>query len=121
MYEWVSVDVVSHIPWQLFACTVKCPLAPPFLHPLPPFIALLQGAVGVRAIERDSETDVKVCGAVGCVGACYLLASGCARARATVSSRGLNFYWFWKICKIVAGGKAHKEHVNEDKIKLKSS
>jgi hypothetical protein len=44
---------------------------------------------------------------------------------ATMGSRGLNLYWFWKIVKIVLGGKAQKEHVDEDKInlqvKLKSS
>lgn len=59
----------------------------------------------------------------------YIAAQASGRRQLHVSSqlfactlsRGLNFYWFWKICKIVAGGKAHKEHVNEDKIKLKSS
>lgn len=36
-------------------------------------------------------------------------------------SRGLNLYWFWKIVKIVMGGKARKgEHVDEDTIVLKS-
>jgi hypothetical protein len=50
---------------------------------------------------------------------------GCGACFATMGSRGLNLYWFWKIVKIVLGGKAQKEHVDEDKVnlqvKLKSS
>lgn len=37
-------------------------------------------------------------------------------------SRGLNLYWFWKIVKIVLGGKAQKGlHVDEDKIRISTS
>jgi hypothetical protein len=37
----------------------------------------------------------------------------------THHSRGLNLYWFWKIVKIVLGGKAQKGlHVDEDKIRI---
>ena len=34
-----------------------------------------------------------------------------------IHSRGLNLFWFWKIVKIVMGGKAQKEHVDEDKVR----
>ena len=39
-----------------------------------------------------------------------------AQLLACTLSRGLNFFWFWKIIKIALGGRHRKEHVNEDAI-----
>ena len=47
----------------------------------------------------------------------FILADSSDTRTTRIHSRGLNLFWFWKIVKIVMGGKAQKEHVDEDKVR----